>query len=626
MVWEQTIPAGQVPPQVPVFVTGPHGCTAPTHWHEMPSGVTHARAFEQKPLQEGGFPPQMFPGSVVDVIVGQKSDVVVVSDVLVDVLVVGTMVIVVVWAGAVEEVVVVGGLVEEVVVVGRLVEVVAPGMVVVVETGRLVDVVGAGDVVVVKNGIVVIVVKPVSIVVVVLVVVVVEPSQQSPSIGASTCTSRRLHAVRTLMAPVKVPSFLKCTQRTSACAEARTRSTTTTPPIIRMCRPYARRAWIANAPVRRRVVAGRGVPYPAFVEGSTVDRAARARELADFLRGWAELELRGYAPLYDRVARALADEPALLARVADVAPREKLVPVLLFAAVRHLVLADPAHPLAVIHATGAGDPWPPFRRLLETRFDEVAGLVAARSIQTNEVGRASAVLPALGLLAVEQDRPLALIEVGASAGLNLNLDRFAYDFDGAPAGDPDSAVRLACRLLGGRRPPLPAAPLPIASRIGIDLAPIDAGSDEACRWLEACVWPGITPRAERLRAAIALARRHPPRVLAGDATSLLPEVLATLPAGVTPCIVSTWVLAYLSAEGRARLAAAAAAASAGRDVAWITLEYAGVPPWLPAPPTTPPDEPGAANLLSLTTWRDGAARVRTLAWVHSHGAWLGWLA
>ena len=86
-----------------------------------------------------------------------------------------------------------------------------------------------------------------------------------------------------------------------------------------------------------------------------------------------------------------------------------------------------------------------------------------------------------------------------------------------------------------------------------------------------------------------------------------------------------WVLAYLSAEARASLASTAAAASAHRDVAWITLEYAGVPPWLPAPPPAPPDEPGASNLLSLATWRDGAVATRTLGWVHPHGAWLAWM-
>jgi len=360
------------------------------------------------------------------------------------------------------------------------------------------------------------------------------------------------------------------------------------------------------------------------VSAGATDRTTRARELAEFLRGWADLELRDHAPLYDRIARALADDGAMLERILDAAPREKLVAVLLFAVVRHLVLADPSHPLTCAYETGKGDAWPLFRTVLDERFDEVVALMATRTIQTNEVGRASALLPALTLLARETARPLALVEVGASAGLNLMLDRFAYDYAGRAAGDPASPVHLACRLRGAQ-PPLPTHPLPITARVGIDVAPVDVHCEEACRWLEACVWPGIVPRAARLRAALELARPDPPRVLAGDATRLLPAVLREQPPDAVACIVSTWMLAYLSDEARAALAAAAATASRGRSIAWITFEYAGIPPWLPPPPSPPRDEPGASNLLSLTRWEHGTPRPRTLAWVHSHGIWLDWL-
>ena len=104
---------------------------------------------------------------------------------------------------------------------------------------------------------------------------------------------------------------------------------------------------------------------------------------------------------------------------------------------------------------------------------------------------------------------------------------------------------------------------------------------------------------------------------------MLPKLLAEQPRDAVTCIVSTWVLAYLSGEARAMLAHAAA--SATQPIAWITLEYAGVPPWLGSPPTPPRDEPGASNLLSLTRWHDGTAQTRTLAWAHSHGLWIDWL-
>jgi hypothetical protein len=253
----------------------------------------------------------------------------------------------------------------------------------------------------------------------------------------------------------------------------------------------------------------------------------RVGEFATFLRVWADTELRGYCPIYEGVARALADHTALLERVVEVAPRERIVPVLLFAAVKSLVDADPRSVLGRIYAGAAGDPWPAFRDLLETRFDDVTQVLRTRRIQTNEVGRAAAVLPALGLAAERLGRPLALVELGPSAGLNLLLDRFAYDYgDGRAVGDRTSAVRLVCEFKGPLRPPIPPVMPTIAQRCGIDLAPVDVTDDAQCRWLEACLWPGQPDRVVRLQGAIALARRHPPVLHAGSALERLPSILA----------------------------------------------------------------------------------------------------
>jgi hypothetical protein len=357
------------------------------------------------------------------------------------------------------------------------------------------------------------------------------------------------------------------------------------------------------------------------------DVAAEAAELAAFLRGWAQNELAGYCPLYERVALALADDPPMLARLAGVAAREKIVAVLLFAAVKSLVDAEPALPLARIYASGAGDPWPAFRALLDERFDEVAELLRTRRIQTNEVNRAAAVLPALTVVQARLGRPLALVEIGPSAGLNLLLDRFAYDYgDGRMRGDPSSRVRLRCEPRGPLRPPLPAVAPPIASRCGIDLAPVDVTDDAQCRWLEACVWPGAPERAERLRAALALARADPPRILTGDALDLLPPVLGAIDDASVPCIVSTWVLAYLSEEQRHALAAIVDAAGRERDLACVTAEFPNVSPFAGKPPRPATgDKASLGTLLGATVWKNGERDARALAWMQAHGTWIDWL-
>jgi len=357
------------------------------------------------------------------------------------------------------------------------------------------------------------------------------------------------------------------------------------------------------------------------------DVAAEAAELAAFLRGWAQNELAGYCPLYERVALALADDAPMLARLAGVAAREKIVAVLLFAAVKSLADAEPAQPLARIYAGAAGDPWPPFRTLLEERFDEIATLLRTRRIQTNEVNRVAAVLPALALVHDRLARPLALVELGPSAGLNLLLDRFAYDYgNGQVLGDPSSRVRLRCERRGPLAPPLPAALPPIASRCGIDLAPVDVTDDAQCRWLEACVWPGAPERAERLREALALARASPPLIHTGNALDLLPSVLGAIDDASVPCIVSTWVLAYLSDDQRAALAEIVADAGARRDLACVTAEFPNVSPFAGRPPRPATGEKATlSTLLGATTWRQGERDTRALAWMQSHGNWIDWL-
>jgi hypothetical protein len=353
----------------------------------------------------------------------------------------------------------------------------------------------------------------------------------------------------------------------------------------------------------------------------------RVGEFAAFLRVWAETELDGYCPLYETIARRLADDAEVLERIVEVAPREKIVPVLLFAAVKSLVDRGPAGVLGRIYAGTPGDPWPPFRALLEDRFAEVAHLLRTRRIQTNEVGRAAAILPALALAERRLGRPLALIEIGPSAGLNLFLDHFAYDYGGGrTVGAPAASVRLACETRGPLAPPIPAAFPRLASRCGIDLSPVDVTDDEQCHWLEACLWPGMPGRAERLRAALALARCDPPLLHRGNALECLPAVLESVGADAAPCVLSTWMLAYLPPDERAALADVVAHAAAQRDLACVTAEFAGVSPWTPPAPRPAATRDGRlATLVGLVSWRGGVQEARALAWMQAHGGWLDWL-
>ena len=376
---------------------------------------------------------------------------------------------------------------------------------------------------------------------------------------------------------------------------------------------------------------GAAAPRPPYAAGGMHDAAdsdltdGTAEAVARRFVLLADTEFRDHSPLYEHLARRVATDRELLDALAPLtAPNQ--APVKLFAAVHHLVLAEPDHPLARIYRGAPGDPWPAFSELVRTRWDEVAELVRTRSIQTNEVGRTAGLLPVLGVVADELHLPLAVIEIGPSAGLNLRFDRYAVDYGACGrVGPGDAAVRLGCEVIGPLRPPVreaPAAPW----RIGVDLDPVDVADADACRWLEACVWPDGSGRLERLRAALADAREDPPVLRRGDAVRELPGLLAAAPSGTVAVVVSTWALAYLSADGRRSVHGVLAAAARSRDVALVTFEYPQVTPWIPTPSRRAAvGADRGASLLGLAIWRDGVEHCRPMAWMQAHGRWLDWL-
>jgi hypothetical protein len=303
---------------------------------------------------------------------------------------------------------------------------------------------------------------------------------------------------------------------------------------------------------------------------------------AENYRRWARAEeVAAKSPLYARLSEAVAGDPELLAFLDRRPPRERQ-PNLLLAAVRLLF--------------GLQTDYAAFRAAVLDHPDEVAAVLETRRTQTNEPNRCAALLPVLAAL----PQPLALLEVGAAAGLCLLPDRYAYDYAGHQVGE--SSVVFPCRPEGAV--PLPAAVPQIAWRAGIDLAPVDVGDPGAVAWLEALVWPEEIDRLERLRAAIAIARRDPPRIVAGDLLERLPELAAEAPRDATLVVFHTAVLAYLTLERREELGRRAGELGA----TWIACEAPGVLPALGS----------AARGFVLGV--DG----RRVATCDSHGRWLRW--
>ena len=310
---------------------------------------------------------------------------------------------------------------------------------------------------------------------------------------------------------------------------------------------------------------------------------------AQIYRGFARQEARGRSPAYEALAEGVAGDRGIL-RFLDSLPPEKRQPNLLFAAARYL-LGVPADLAAL-------------RALVRPSSRELAEVMLARRTQTNEPARCALLLPALAQL----PQPLALIEVGASAGLTLLVDRYSYDYGGHRiAGLDPQAPTLRCTPEGPV--PLPERPPVIAWRAGLDLNPLSVADEDDVRWLSCLVWPGEGDRQQRLAEAIAAARRDPPALYRGDLIDDLPALAAQAPAGATLVVYHSAVLAYVAPERRRVFAGLVR----GLGAAWLSNEGPRVLAGVPVEAFT-----GDPFLLV----RDGRT---PLATADGHGAWLHWL-
>lgn len=271
--------------------------------------------------------------------------------------------------------------------------------------------------------------------------------------------------------------------------------------------------------------------------------------VAEDFRRFARLEARGKSPLYERLAEGVADDKQLLAFLA-VQPPNKRQPNLLFAVVRLLFGVQPN--------------FVTFRATILDQAPRVEEALRTHCTQTNEPGRCAPLLPLLAAL----PQPLALLEVGAAAGLCLLPDRYGYAFGEHLVG-PDHP-RFPCTPRG--RSPFPLRIPDVAWRAGLDLAPVDLADEASVRWLEALVWPEEEDRLRRLREAIVVARRDPPRVVRGDLLEHTAELAAQAPRHATLVVFHTAVLAYLERPQREcfRLQMAAL------DAVWLSCEAPGV--------------------------------------------------
>jgi hypothetical protein len=312
--------------------------------------------------------------------------------------------------------------------------------------------------------------------------------------------------------------------------------------------------------------------------------------------------LAASAPADAEIMRRCAADSQVLALVPDPATWD--VPHRLTAAVEWLVLAGDADDYE-----RAADPWEAFRAAVLQHADFVAAFVRERRVQTNEVQRCFALLPIFLTVARQAQRPLDLIELGCSAGLNLLWDRYRYRYLAGTWGSGEAGLELT----GEERSPVPVEILDeavtIRRRRGIDLNPLDMANDEHVRLLRVFT---ARHRQPRLLAAVEIARAQPPELIAGDYLEVLPGMLEERDPSALTVVFQTLSTIYLSHEERERLRRIIDEAGAVGPLAWIS--------------TPTPEEHGQRRgdyPIELALWP--ASEGRIVARMENHGEWLEWV-
>jgi hypothetical protein len=355
-------------------------------------------------------------------------------------------------------------------------------------------------------------------------------------------------------------------------------------------------------------------------EAPTGDRAEVAARIRAESPGYATYGSALYGALAARVADDIDAGGASWDVLRGLKPTREptYVALHLFGAVHRLVLEGSAPDVARHLPSSGGDgdaegAWLAIRDLLADRTDEVR-TYAERPVQTNEPGRAAALMGGFLLVAQRTGLPLRLLEVGASAGLNLRWDHFRYEAGDGGWGDPGSPLRIR-NAFEGPTPPLDVVPT-VAERSGCDANPVDPTTEDGRLTLMSYVWPDQITRFEQLKAAIEVARSVPATVVRADAVDWLGEVLAEPGPRVATVVYHSVFLPYLSPaklrDLRAVMTAAAARATLDAPFAELSLE---------------PEDPDAIPPtfeIRLEVWPDGGSQRIALA--APHGPPVRWLA
>jgi hypothetical protein len=325
-------------------------------------------------------------------------------------------------------------------------------------------------------------------------------------------------------------------------------------------------------------------------------------------------------------------------------PVDRLPPLLFEAAATFLVLKLEPLPLRGWFPR-VGEPQPElgggfraaYREFCLDHRERLLELCAEHRYQMNEVGRCADLLPAFAP-AMEDEPEMALVDLGTGAGLALQLDRYRYVYRAGEhesvVGDPAADVVLETELRGPRLPPLPSAVPRIVDRVGVDIEPLDLGDRDVRGWLAACI-PQEIGAVTRFHHAVEVVIANPARTVRGDVRAVLPDVLASIPAGLPVSLIDTYVHVFFTADELTRFRVLVDRLGAERDLDWVSID-----PLVPLGgaadssvlgiPISPAiiernRREGLFGVVGRLRYRGGRRAGALLGLAHPGAAWLEWL-
>jgi len=328
---------------------------------------------------------------------------------------------------------------------------------------------------------------------------------------------------------------------------------------------------------------------------------------------FATIECRGSSALYEHFSEQIALDDELLQLASYVRPGQP-IPNLFFGAVHYLLLKGNNHELREYYGSIVNKPrdvttaFPYLREFCLKYRDDIIPILKNKFVQTNEVGRCSYLYPAFCYIYEKIKRPLALIEIGTSSGLQLLWDKYCYSYNSNEEvyGEPLSDLIIKSEMKGVRAPVILRQSPQVTTRIGIDLHINDLYNSDDDLWLKSLIWPEHKERFTNFETASQCLKKQPLELIEGDGVKLLTEIALKIPQDSVVCVFHTHVANQIPTESKFELVERIKKLGQIRDIFHLYNNM-----W-------------DLGQIHLDYYLDGKAYSETLAETDGHGRWFKW--